>query len=51
MKRNPLLRFHFDNAPEARERVDHLLEEIRREDENRSPSEVETKGDARSDSE
>lgn len=51
MKRSPLLRFHYDNAPEARERVDHLLEEIRRDDESRPQPEITSEGDARSDSE
>jgi ribosome-binding factor A len=35
MKRNPQLRFHYDTAPEVRERVDQLLSEIRRDDEVR----------------
>lgn len=38
MKRNPQLRFHYDGAPEARERVDELLDQIRREGEGRSDS-------------
>lgn len=38
MKRNPQLRFHYDNAPEVRGRVDELLDEIRREDEGRGES-------------
>jgi ribosome-binding factor A len=38
MKRNPQLRFHYDTAPEVRGRVDDLLDEIRREDEERGGS-------------
>lgn len=50
MKRMPQLRFHYDTAPEARERVDRLLEEIRRDDEAR-PSVPASSDEARSDSE
>lgn len=35
LKRNPTLRFHYDTAPEARERIDELLDEIAKEDRER----------------
>lgn len=38
MKRNPTLRFHYDTAPEARERIDELLGEIAKEDSERGGS-------------
>lgn len=38
MKRNPQLRFHYDDAPEVRGRVDALLDEIRRDDLDRGAS-------------
>jgi ribosome-binding factor A len=40
LKRNPTLRFHYDTAPEVRERIDELLTEIAKEDSERGgPSE------------
>jgi ribosome-binding factor A len=38
LKRNPTLRFHYDTAPEARERIDELLSEIAKEDRERGGS-------------
>ena len=35
LKRNPILRFHYDTAPEARGRIDELLDEIAKEDRER----------------
>lgn len=35
LKRNPTLRFHYDTAPEARGRIDELLDEIAKEDRER----------------
>lgn len=38
LKRNPTLRFHYDTAPEVRERIDELLDEIAKEDRERDPT-------------
>jgi ribosome-binding factor A len=38
LKRNPTLRFHFDTAPEARERIDALLDQVAKEDRERGGS-------------